>query len=96
MYNSAMFFLLEWIWNNGIIFQTHSGISEKRAWLVRPCHLYHIKNNTFFLCVGMALRSGTDADAASVREVFMKLGYKIKINNDLSREDIFKLLKKGQ
>lgn len=33
MYNSAMFFLLEWIWNNGIIFQTDTGISEKRIWL---------------------------------------------------------------
>jgi len=27
--NSAMFFLLEWIWNNGI-FQTDIGISKKR------------------------------------------------------------------
>lgn len=44
----------------------------------------------------MQPRLGTDADAASVREVFMKLGYKIKINNDLSCEDIFKLLKNGK
>lgn len=44
----------------------------------------------------MQPRSGTDADAASVREVFMKLGYKIKINNDLSCGDIFKLLKNGK
>lgn len=44
----------------------------------------------------MSPRLGTDADAASVREVFMKLGYKIKINNDLSRGDIFKLLKNGK
>lgn len=29
MYNSAMLFLLEWIWKNGIIFQTYTGISEK-------------------------------------------------------------------
>ncbi|KAF4791762.1 Caspase-3 [Turdus rufiventris] len=42
---------------------------------------------------GMTPRSGTDADAKSVREMFMKLGYKIKINNDLSCRDIYKLLK---
>lgn len=44
----------------------------------------------------MLARSGTDADAASIREVFMKLGYKIKINNDLSCVDIFELLKRGK
>lgn len=44
----------------------------------------------------MLPRSVTDADAASVREVFMKLGYKIKINNDLSCRDILELLKKGK
>ncbi|POI20935.1 hypothetical protein CIB84_015317, partial [Bambusicola thoracicus] len=41
----------------------------------------------------LSSRSGTDADAAGVREVFMKLGYKVKLNNDLSSRDIFKLLK---
>ncbi|XP_030094647.1 caspase-3 isoform X2 [Serinus canaria] len=49
--------------------------------------------NLFQVLKGMSPRSGTDADAASVREVFMKLGYKIKISNDLSCGDIFKLLK---
>lgn len=44
----------------------------------------------------MSPRSGTDADAVSVRDVFMKLGYKIKINNDLSCQDIFNLLKNGK
>ncbi|KAF1435392.1 Caspase-3, partial [Spheniscus demersus] len=52
-----------------------------------------INNKNFHRQTGMLPRSGTDADAASVREVFMKLGYKIKINNDLSCRDIFKLLK---
>ncbi|NXC20575.1 CASP3 protein, partial [Corythaeola cristata] len=52
-----------------------------------------INNKNFHRKTGMLPRSGTDADAASVREVFMKLGYKIKINNDLSCGDIFKLLK---
>ncbi|NXB05371.1 CASP3 protein, partial [Cnemophilus loriae] len=52
-----------------------------------------INNKNFDRRTGMLPRSGTDADAASVREVFMKLGYKIKINNDLTRGDIFKLLK---
>ncbi|NXT08062.1 CASP3 protein, partial [Prunella fulvescens] len=52
-----------------------------------------INNKNFHRHTGMSSRSGTDADAASVREVFMKLGYKIKINNDLSCGDIFKLLK---
>ncbi|NWH24165.1 CASP3 protein, partial [Grus americana] len=52
-----------------------------------------INNKNFHRKTGMLPRSGTDADAASVREVFMMLGYKIKINNDLSCGDIFKLLK---
>ncbi|NXW00951.1 CASP3 protein, partial [Fregetta grallaria] len=52
-----------------------------------------INNKNFHRQTGMLPRSGTDADAASVREVFMKLGYKIKNNNDLSCGDIFKLLK---
>ncbi|NWI97513.1 CASP3 protein, partial [Pitta sordida] len=55
-----------------------------------------INNKNFHRHTGMLPRSGTDADAASVREVFMKLGYKIKINNDLSCDDIFKLLKNGK
>lgn len=63
---------------------------------IKPCHLYHIKTNAFLLHIGMSPRSGTDADAASVREVFMKLGYKIKINNDLSCGDIVKILKNGK
>uniref|UniRef100_A0A8B9M7T6 Caspase-3 n=1 Tax=Accipiter nisus TaxID=211598 RepID=A0A8B9M7T6_9AVES len=53
-----------------------------------------INNKNFHRQTGMLPRSGTDADAASVREVFMKLGYKIKINNDLSCRDILELLKK--
>ncbi|XP_072191762.1 caspase-3 [Excalfactoria chinensis] len=52
-----------------------------------------INNKNFHRDTGLSSRSGTDADAASVREVFMKLGYKIKLNNDLSSKDIFKLLK---
>ncbi|XP_025939846.1 caspase-3 isoform X2 [Apteryx mantelli] len=52
-----------------------------------------INNKNFHRETGMLPRSGTDADAASVREVFVKLGYKIKLNNDLSCRDIFKLLK---
>ncbi|NXA16049.1 CASP3 protein, partial [Sapayoa aenigma] len=52
-----------------------------------------INNKNFHRHTGMSPRSGTDADAASVREVFMKLGYKVKINNDLPCEKIFKLLK---
>lgn len=94
--NSAMLSLLEWIWNNGI-FQTDTVINKKNN-LAQSDHAIYIiwKNNTFLLCIGMSARSGTDADAASVREVFMNLRYKVKINNDLSCENIFKLLKKGK
>ncbi|NWT30960.1 CASP3 protein, partial [Cardinalis cardinalis] len=53
-----------------------------------------INNKNFQPHTRMSPRSGTDADAANVREVFMNLGYKIKINNDLSCGNIFKLLKK--
>ncbi|NXO30113.1 CASP3 protein, partial [Cisticola juncidis] len=52
-----------------------------------------INNKNFDKRTGMASRSGTDADAASVRDVFMKLGYKVRINNDLSCKDIFRVLK---
>ncbi|NXI64823.1 CASP3 protein, partial [Anseranas semipalmata] len=52
-----------------------------------------INNKNFHRDTRLSSRSGTDADAASVREVFMKLGYKIKLNNDLSCRDIIKLLK---
>lgn len=48
------------------------------------------------LCIGLSSRSGTDVDAASVREVFMKLGYKTKLSNDLSCRDIIKVLKNGK
>ncbi|XP_064566618.1 caspase-3 [Zonotrichia leucophrys gambelii] len=53
-----------------------------------------INNKNFQPHTRMSSRSGTDADAASIREVFMNLKYKVKINNDLSCENIFKLLKK--
>ncbi|XP_005149203.1 caspase-3 [Melopsittacus undulatus] len=53
-----------------------------------------INNKNFHRKTGMSARSGTDADAASVREIFMKLGYKIKINNDLSCVEISELLKR--
>ncbi|NXL23648.1 CASP3 protein, partial [Setophaga kirtlandii] len=53
-----------------------------------------INNKNFQPHTRMSARSGTDADAASVREVFMNLRYKVKINNDLSCGNIFKLLKK--
>ncbi|XP_005230888.1 caspase-3 [Falco peregrinus] len=52
-----------------------------------------INNKNFHRDTGLLPRLGTDADAASVREVFMKLGYKVKVNNDLSCNDISKLLK---
>ncbi|NXK54933.1 CASP3 protein, partial [Chauna torquata] len=52
-----------------------------------------INNKNFHQDTRLSSRSGTDADAASVREVFMKLGYKIKLSNDLSCRDIIKLLK---
>ncbi|XP_067993079.1 caspase-3 [Melanerpes formicivorus] len=51
-----------------------------------------INNKNFHRHTGMSPRSGTDVDAARVRGVFRTLGYKIKINNDLSCEDIFNLL----
>ncbi|XP_040411022.1 caspase-3 [Cygnus olor] len=52
-----------------------------------------INNKNFHKDTGLASRSGTDVDAASVREVFMKLGYKTKLSNDLSCRDIIKVLK---
>ncbi|XP_035179722.1 caspase-3 [Oxyura jamaicensis] len=52
-----------------------------------------INNKNFQKDTGLSSRSGTDVDAASVREVFMKLGYKTKLSNDLSCRDIINVLK---
>ncbi|XP_019377451.1 PREDICTED: caspase-3 [Gavialis gangeticus] len=52
-----------------------------------------VNNKNFHQDTGMAFRSGTDADAALIRETFITLGYKVKLNNDLKCEQILTLLK---
>uniref|UniRef100_A0A8C8SDG8 Caspase-3 n=1 Tax=Pelusios castaneus TaxID=367368 RepID=A0A8C8SDG8_9SAUR len=43
-----------------------------------------INNKNFHPATGMSFRSGTDADAAHIRDTFLTLGYKVKLNNDLT------------
>ena len=45
---------------------------------------------------GMNMRNGTDADAGNMMKVFTQLGYKVKINNDLTVKDIKTLLYNGK
>lgn len=51
-----------------------------------------IINNKNFKCNGMTTRTGTDVDAASLRETFTNLKYDVRVKNDLTHEEIKKLL----
>lgn len=51
-------------------------------------------NLSFF--PGMNQRNGTDVDAGNVMNVFAKLGYKTKICNDQTRDQIMQLLTAGK
>lgn len=52
-----------------------------------------INNKNFHTSTGMAPRSGTDVDAAKLRETFMNLKYDVKNKNDLTCEEILELLR---
>ncbi|XP_074188203.1 caspase-3-like isoform X2 [Rhinolophus sinicus] len=51
-----------------------------------------INNKNFHKSTGMAARSGTDVDAANLRETFMKLKYEVRNKNDLTCEEIVDLM----
>uniref|UniRef100_A0A8C5VGT7 Caspase family p20 domain-containing protein n=1 Tax=Microcebus murinus TaxID=30608 RepID=A0A8C5VGT7_MICMU len=53
-----------------------------------------INNKNFHKSTGMPSRSGTDVDAANLREMetFMNLKYKVRNKNDLTREEIVELM----
>lgn len=51
-----------------------------------------INNKNFHKSTGMSSRSGTDVDAANLRETFMGLKYQVRNKNDLTREDILELM----
>ncbi|KAM9313863.1 caspase-3a [Pholidichthys leucotaenia] len=51
-----------------------------------------INNKNFNRCTGMNQRNGTDIDAANSMKVFTKLGYKVKVYNDQSVDQIFTVL----
>lgn len=44
----------------------------------------------------MNTRNGTDVDAANAMKVFSSLGYKVKVHNDQTVEQIRKLLTSGE
>uniref|UniRef100_A0A8C9GQE5 Caspase family p20 domain-containing protein n=1 Tax=Piliocolobus tephrosceles TaxID=591936 RepID=A0A8C9GQE5_9PRIM len=52
-----------------------------------------INNKNFHKCTGMASRSGTDVDAANLREIFINLKYEVRNKNDLKREEIVELMR---
>lgn len=52
-----------------------------------------INNKNFHKSTGMTPRSGTDVDAAKLRETFMALKYEVRNKNDLTREEIVELMK---
>ncbi|XP_004682433.1 PREDICTED: caspase-3 [Condylura cristata] len=51
-----------------------------------------INNKNFHGNTGMACRSGTDEDAAKLRETFMNLKYEVQNKNDLTCKEIRELL----
>ncbi|XP_047434895.1 caspase-3a [Mugil cephalus] len=51
-----------------------------------------INNKNFDRCTGMNQRNGTDVDAANAMKVFTNLGYKVKIYNDQSVEQMKQVL----
>lgn len=51
-----------------------------------------INNKNFDKNTGMACRSGTDVDAANLRETFTNLKYEVRNKNDLTREEILELM----
>lgn len=44
----------------------------------------------------MTSRSGTDVDAANLRETFMGLKYEVRNKNDLTCEEIMELMDNGK
>ncbi|XP_005406935.1 PREDICTED: caspase-3-like [Chinchilla lanigera] len=51
-----------------------------------------INNKNFHESTGMAARSGTDVDAANIRETFMNLKDEVRNKNDLTCEEIMELM----
>uniref|UniRef100_A0A8D2H186 Caspase-3 n=1 Tax=Urocitellus parryii TaxID=9999 RepID=A0A8D2H186_UROPR len=51
-----------------------------------------INNKNFHKSTGMASRSGTDVDAANLREIFINLKYEVRNKNDLTREETVELM----
>nr|AJP16708.1 caspase 3 [Bos grunniens] len=51
-----------------------------------------INNKNFHENTGMACRSGTDVDAANLRETFMNLKYEVRIKNDLTCKEMLELM----
>lgn len=49
----------------------------------------------FVLFLGMNQRNGTDVDAANAMKVFTKLGYKVKVYNDQTVEQMKQVLTGG-
>ncbi|KAF7473471.1 Hypothetical predicted protein [Marmota monax] len=51
-----------------------------------------INNKNFHKSTGMTSRSGTDVDAANIRETFMNFKYEVRNKNDLIHEEIVELM----
>ncbi|XP_060772719.1 caspase-3a [Neoarius graeffei] len=55
-------------------------------------HCIIINNKNFHKSTGMNQRNGTDVDAGNAMKTFGKLGYKVKVFNDQTVDQIMKLL----
>ncbi|XP_033611822.1 caspase-3-like [Fukomys damarensis] len=51
-----------------------------------------INKKNFHRSTGISARSGTDIDAANLRETFMNLKYEVRNKNDLTHEEIVELM----
>ena len=54
------------------------------------------KQNNVFFASGMNQRNGTDVDAANAMKAFAKLGYKVKVYNDQTVEQLKQVLLAGK
>ncbi|XP_074545405.1 caspase-3a [Halichoeres trimaculatus] len=72
----------------------HPGSHSFRYSLKYPCigQCIIINNKNFDRRTGMNQRNGTDVDAANAMKVFSKLGYKAKVYNDLTVENMKQVL----
>ena len=65
-------------------------------WIILRGLCIIINNKNFHKSTEMTSQSGTDVDAANLRETFINLKYEVRNKNDLTREEIVELMRNGK